>query len=265
MFGQIKHKSVPIAFLAVIALLAVSSHPVFGFLQNSKVAGDAAEATIRLKALGPVIPGREAIFAVELVSAGNVVAASFTLNFDPAAFKYVSSSLGVDRPETVNLAVNDQQTSKGKFGMLVDSRVAYEKGTRQIAKVIFAVSPEARPGDYQFFFNDNPAKQGVAAVDGQMLKTDYQTATIKIAEKKSAIVGRVLDQDLRGVRHSTVVLRLPDGTERSYRTGTFGAFLFEDLAEGTYTIEVRNKRYSFGAQSLEAKGAFSVRDFVEAT
>ncbi len=265
MFLQIQHKSFVVALLAVSMLFGTHFQPAFGFLQNTKTPSEGAEATIRVKALGPVIPGREAIFAVELVSAGNVVAASFTLNFDPAAFKYVSSSLGVDRPETVNLAVNDQQTSKGKFGMLVDSRVAYEKGTRQIAKVIFAVSPEARSGDYQFFFNDNPAKQGVAAVDGQMLKTDYQTATIKIAEKKSAIVGRVLDQDLRGVRHSTVVLRLPDGTERSYRTGTFGAFLFEDLAEGTYTIEVRNKRYSFGAHSLEAKGAFSVRDFVEAT
>jgi Carboxypeptidase regulatory-like domain/Cohesin domain len=264
MFRQIKHKSISVAILAVITFFSTDPKAVFAFLQNSKPAGSGTEATIRVKALSPVVPGRDAIFAIELVSAGKVVATSFTLNFDAAAFKYVSSSLGADRPETVNLSVNDQQTSKGKFGMLVDSRVAYEKGTRQIAKIVFAVSPEARSGDYQFFFNDTPARQGVAAIDGQMLKTDYETATVKIAEKKNAIVGRVFDQDLRGVRHSTVVLKLPDGSERTYRTGSFGAFIFDDLAEGTYTIEVRNKSYTFAAQSVEAKGAFSVRDFVEA-
>lgn len=263
MFRKTKFTRIAALFVVLGSFFCVDSRPAFSFFQAQKPAGSEYEATIRIKPLGPVVPGREAVFAFELVAAGQVVATSFTLNFDPAAFKYVSSSLGTDRPETVNLAVNDQQTAKGKFGLLIDSRFPYSKGTKQIATIVFAVAPDAKPGDYSFFFNDTPAKQGVAAVDGKMLKTDYQAATIKIGERKKAIVGRVLRADGRGSWHATVSLRLADGSERTYRTGSFGAFIFEGLPDGDYTIIAKSRRHPLESQKITAQNAFTEVNFVE--
>jgi len=262
-----RQKKIALSLLVISIFFNVDAYHIRAAFQNNapKASTEKAEATMRARALTPVVPGRDMTLAFELVSDGKVNAVSFTINFDPTVFKYVSSALGADKPEAAHLAVNAEQTAKGKFGLLVDAIKPFEKGTRQVVTAVFRVADDARPGSHSFTFSPTPTQQGTAATDGRMLKTDYQTAVINIGERKSAIVGRVLDMDWRGLRHAKVVLKKPDGTEKVYLTGTFGTFLFEDLAEGSYTIVVNSRNYSFTPQVVEAKGPFTELRFIEAT
>lgn len=255
-----------IAFLLVLVSVFALFEPlgVHAFFQN-KPTSAAAEATVRVRPLGPVLPGRDVVLSFELESSGSVNVVCFTLDFNPAVFTYRSSQLGSDKTATANLAVNAEQTAKGKFGLLVDSLGAFEKGTKQVVTAVFSVAKDARPGPNTFSFSATPTQQGVATVDGRMLKADYVAATVDVGERKGAIVGRILDQDLKGSVHAVVVLKSATGEEKTYRTTSFGTFLFDGIADGTYVIHAKSRNYSFAPINVEHKGVFTALEFVEAT
>ena len=253
--------------LFFVLTLSLTSGQANAYFQNSNrtSAKTKSDARISVKPIGLVSPGRETAMSFELESNGKVNVISFTVNFDPSVFKYVSSSLGSDHPETANLAVNAEQTAKGKFGILVDSAKPFEKGKKQILTAVFKVAPDARPGSYDFSFSAVPTRQGVATTDLEMLKTNYETGSIQVGSPRKAIVGRVLDQEMKGVRHAKIVLKSPDGREKIYVSGSFGYFIFDDLKDGVYTISVSDKNYSFAPRIVEVKETFNIVDFVEAT
>lgn len=260
-----KRKTKAILVLIAATLLSLEPYHAYGFLQNTAANSKPVEATVRVRALTPVIPGRDVILSLELLSSGTVNVVCFTLNFDPAVFTYRSSQLGADKTATANLAVNTEQTASGKFGLLVDSLGPFGKGTSQIATAVFAVAKDAKPGAYNFFFNETPTKLGVASTDGRMLNAEYETGVIRVSEKKGAVVGRVLDQELRGSRQASVVLKSENGAEKAYRTTSFGTFIFDDMPDGNYVIEIKSRNYSFAPINIKHKGVFTAVEFVEAT
>jgi hypothetical protein len=66
----------------------------------------------------------------------------------------------------------------------------------------------------------------------------------------ASIGGRVLSSDGRGIAKVTVTLVDGTGNTQTYLTNGFGYYSFEGLGTGqTYTVSVRNKKYTFNPSS----------------
>lgn len=90
----------------------------------------------------------------------------------------------------------------------------------------------------------------VTASDGTNSNvTNYRLQVLAPTAAGVSVSGRVLTNDGRGLRNAIVTMTEPNGNNRSYRTGAFGYFVFEDVEVGqTYIFQVQSKRFTFAPQ-----------------
>ena len=90
----------------------------------------------------------------------------------------------------------------------------------------------------------------VTASDGTNSNvTNYRLQVLAPTAAGVSVSGRVLINDGRGLRNAIVTMTEPNGNNRSYRTGAFGYFVFEDVEVGqTYIFQVQSKRFTFAPQ-----------------
>lgn len=121
---------------------------------------------------------------IEVTSTDDLGAMIFTLDFDPAVFKYVSSAISPTAPETAVLQVNDQQTAAGKLGALMRSSTAFPKGKRTLMTADFQVLPGTAAGEYKFTFSSIPARQSVSTFKAVLVDAVYVPGTIRVGKSR---------------------------------------------------------------------------------
>ena len=127
------------------------------------------------------VAGGKAVLEIELDSVDDIGVIVFTLNFDPAVFKYASTSLAPGVPKEAVLSLNDKQTASGKLGVLIDSTKAFEKGRKSIVTATFQIAKDAIAGDYQFTFTSNPAILSVATINAELVNAKFPPGIIHVA------------------------------------------------------------------------------------
>lgn len=160
-----------------IANVPVTVEPV-----NTTSAEKTRSVTVKAKDM-TAAPGRELKLEIELTTIEDLGAVSFTLNFDPAVFKYVSSAISPTAPKSAVLSVNDLQTSTGKLGALVDTTTAFPKGKHTIMTVVFQVMPGSAAGEYEFTFGSKPAIQSVSTIKGSLVEAGFLPGKVRVAPR----------------------------------------------------------------------------------
>jgi hypothetical protein len=154
--------------------------PVTGQPANSTSPDKPRAVTIKAKDM-TAVAGREIKLEIEVTTEEDLGAVSFTLDFDPAVFKYVSSAISRTAPKSAVLSVNDNQTSAGKLGALVDSSTAFPKGKRTVMTAVFQVVPGSAAGEYKFAFSSKPAIQSVSTIKGTLADAAFLPGTVRVA------------------------------------------------------------------------------------
>jgi len=120
---------------------------------------------------------------------------------------------------------------------------------------------------YNIRFDSNRPPQTTNATIG-FLKTgapitvQVQGPTPAVATNLS-VSGRVMTSTGQGVANARVTITDSSNNVRTYITGTFGNYSFDNVAGGgTYTIAVAAKRYSFTPQTLQINDNVSDLNFV---
>lgn len=100
--------------------------------------------------------------------------------------------------------------------------------------------------------NTTSSLNRTAGLDTDSNSADFSNAAptpqvaVQATAANASIGGRVLSSDGRGISKVTVTLVDGSGTARNSITNGFGYYTFDDLGTGqTYTLSVRNKRYTF--------------------
>lgn len=150
---------------------------------NSSPPTKTGAVTIRAKDM-KAVAGDKVTLEIELTSTEDLAVMIFTLNFDPAVFKYISSAISPTAPETAVLQVNDEQTSAGKLGALMRSTTPFAKGKSTVMTADFQVLPGAPAGEHKFTFSSKPAIQSVSTIKAVLVEAAYVPGTIRIAKAR---------------------------------------------------------------------------------
>lgn len=249
----------------IIALSAAAGLPLHS---QTPVDGQkkAPTATVKIND-AEASAGRNVAIEIELESASEIGAIIFTLNWDPTAFTYVSSALTAAAPKSANLSLNTQpqHNSAGRLGVLMDTTAAFEKGKKTVMTATFEVLASAAPRDYQFTFGSTPAMMSLSTINAQLVDTKFIPGTVRVASPRRSVSGRVLSELRFGINRAQITLTGAYGKPRTVKTNSFGYFNFDDLPEGTYTVNAKEKRYSFAAQSVQASTTPNEIEFQFAT
>ena len=209
--------------------------------------------------------GQTVNVSFQLDSQGDEASASFTANWNPAVFTYVSSAQGSGVPSGTNFGINATQTAQGRLGVLLDATNTYATGTRQILTVTFTVAADAVAGTYPVTFSGLPTAQSVSNAQGALLATTYEAGNIVIGQTAAGVEvsGRVLTPDGRGLRNAAVTLTDSSGVTRTVTTGSFGSYRFDGISSGeTYILAVSSKRYRFASRVVQVFDTVSDFDLV---
>ena len=89
------------------------------------------------------------------------------------------------------------------------------------------------------------------------------TCTAASTASSSAVSGRVLTPDSRGLRNATVSITDSNGVVRTATTSSFGFYSFDNVATGQqYTVRVQSRLYRFAARTLTINDNVVNLDFV---
>lgn len=146
---------------------------------NTETPGKPKAVAIKAKD-GSTAAGREFKLEIDVTSSEELGAIIFTLDFNPSVFKYLSSAKTTAAPESAVLTVNDQQTSNGKLGVLLDTTTAFEKGKRTVMTVTFQVADGAAAGEYPFTFSSKPAIQSVSTIKADLVEAAYLPGVVRV-------------------------------------------------------------------------------------
>ncbi len=92
--------------------------------------------------------------------------------------------------------------------------------------------------------------------------TNYSLFVLAPTAANVSVSGRVLTPDGRGLQNAVVTITDQNGAIRSYRTGSFGYYHFEDVAAGaTYVFEITSKRFRFAPQIVNLSEDLSELNF----
>ncbi len=127
--------------------------------------------------------GSEVTVDLELESKEDIGAMVFTLDFDPAVFTYVSSTLSPKAPKSAVLTLNDKQTGSGKLGALMDSTVPFSQGKNTVMSVVFKISSDAPARDHQFSFSSKPAIQSVSNIKTGLVETKFIPGNVRVTSR----------------------------------------------------------------------------------
>jgi len=148
---------------------------------NSSSPEKPRDVTVKVKDMKAVAGGTIKL-EIEATSVEDLGAVSFTLDFDPTVFKYVSSAISPNAPKSAVLSTNDNQTSAGKFGVLIDATTALPKG--KLMTAVFKVLPGAAAGEYKFSFSSKPTIQSAAPIKGGLIDSEFLPGTVRIAASR---------------------------------------------------------------------------------
>ncbi|HQZ95292.1 MAG TPA: carboxypeptidase regulatory-like domain-containing protein, partial [Pyrinomonadaceae bacterium] len=254
--------------LGVLNGVPITTKPVCGPTAPAAARGETAEGTggrVIRAVNASAIAGQQVTVSFMLDSLGNEASASYTVNYPASVLTYVSAAIGGGVPTGSNLGLNTSQTAAGRLGVLVDSTNTYAAGARQMITVTFAVPANAAAGTYPVSFSSTPTAQSVSSAQGALLTTTYQSGNVVIGTTAAgvAVSGRVLNASGQGVRGATVTMTDPNGNRRTFVTGSFGIYRFEDVTGGqSYVIAVRSSRYRFNSRVVNVTDSLSDVDFV---
>jgi hypothetical protein len=209
--------------------------------------------------------GQTVTVTFQLDSQGDEASTSYTVNWNPAVFTYVSSAAGAGVPTGTNLGVNTSQTANGRLGVLLDSTNTYAAGTRQMLTLTFTVAANAPVGTYPVTFSSTPTAQSVSSAQGALLATTYENGTILIGATSAGVTigGRVTTASGQGLRNATVTMTDEAGHRRMTTTGSFGIYTFGDVEAGrTYIMSVTSRRYRFAARPLNVTDTLTDVNFI---
>ncbi|HQZ97562.1 MAG TPA: carboxypeptidase regulatory-like domain-containing protein, partial [Pyrinomonadaceae bacterium] len=202
---------------------------------------------------------------LQLDAIGDEASTSFSLNWNPAIFTYVSSNMGGGTPAGTNLGLNTNQTGQGRLGVLLDATNTYGAGPRQLLTITFSVAANASPGVYPITFSDTPTAKSVSSAQGALLPTTFEAGNIVVHPTAAgvSVSGRVINANGQGVRGATVVITDPSGNRRAVTTGSFGFYSFDSIEAGrAYIVSVRSSRYRFSARTVTVRDTLTDIDFV---
>ncbi|MEQ1605547.1 MAG: cohesin domain-containing protein, partial [Pyrinomonadaceae bacterium] len=210
-------------------------------------------------------PGQTITVSFQLDSQGDEASTSFTANWNPAVFTYVSAAAGAGVPTGTNLGLNTTQTAQGRLGVLLDSTNTYAAGTRQILNVTFTVAANAPVGTFPVTFSSAPTAQSVSSAQGALLATTYENGNIVIGQAAAGVTvsGRVTTAGGQGLRNAVVTMTDAEGHRRTTSTGSFGIYTFEQVEAGrSYIVSVTSKRFRFAARAVNVTDSFDDVNFV---
>ena len=92
--------------------------------------------------------------------------------------------------------------------------------------------------------------------------TNYSLFVLAPTAANVSVSGRVFTPDGRGLQNAVVTITDQNGASRSYRTGSFGYYHFENVAAGaTYVFEITSKRFRFAPQIVNLSEDLSELNF----
>lgn len=214
-------------------------------------------------------PGSVATVSIELESAGDEVAGSFTINFDPAKLSPATPfvQLGTGVPAGTALTVNPNQTASGRVGMLVDSTNSFTTSppNRQIVTIRFNVAAGAPGGATPITFGSTPTPRSFSDALGNPLTMTYVDGSVNIqaAAPPVSVSGRVTNPSGQGVRNALV--SIVDASNNRYiaSTSQFGFYTITGVPSGVnYTIGVSSRRWRFNSINMVISTDLTNMDFV---
>ncbi len=108
---------------------------------------------------------------------------------------------------------------------------------------------------WRFGADNNSAPVGGGwNVDSIQFSGSFACSPVPLA---SSVAGRVTAFDELGLRNAGVIMTDVNGRVFATRTGSRGAFSFTNVAQGSYVISVRSKRFSYGPVNVAVKGNVS--------
>ena len=126
------------------------------------------------------VQGVAITLTVSMQSLGNENAVSFSLAFDPTAFKYSSISLGSAATGAL-LDVNTNQLATGKVGLALSLPIgnSFAAGLCEIAKINLVPAAIAS-GNYSATIEDQPVPRGISDPSANELSAGYLLGTITV-------------------------------------------------------------------------------------
>ena len=211
--------------------------------------------------------GQQMTLSIELDSQGDEGGASYSLNFNPTVFGYVSSSVGIGGLSAgCSLGSVAGQTAMGRLGVLLDCTNVFATGTRQLMTVRFNVAANAPAGTYPITFGNVPTSAFVVNPNtGDLLPTTFESGNIAVTNGNPVVFtvsGRVTTPTGLSLRNASAVLIDALGTRRTATTSSFGLYSFDNVPQGQYIITVASKRYRFAARNLSLATSLTDVDFV---
>lgn len=258
----------PVLFVASVIFASICLYGLTGTTSASKSTGYLAPHTVSVVST-TATAGTVATIAVELESAGDEVAGSFTINFDPAKLSPASPfvQLGTGVPAGTALTVNPNQTASGRVGMLVDSTNSFTASppNRQIVTIRFNVAAGAPAGATPITFGSTPTPRSFSDALGNPLTMTYVDGSVNIqaAAPPVTVSGRVTNQSGQGVRNAVVSIVDGASNRRVASTSQFGYYTITGVPSGqNYTISVSARRYTFTPVNMTISTDLTNLDFV---
>ena len=216
--------------------------------------------TLRLGSAN-ALAGSTVSIPIELEVQGDEVAASFTLNFDPAKLANPVLTLGARASADTTLTVNT--AASGRVMVLVDAGSSLSK---QLVNVTFDVASSAPSGDTRINFASDPTPSSISDAAGQRLAAGYEDGTVTITNPNAVgveVSGRVLTPDGRGLRNARVTMTDQNGIARTVTTSSFGYYRLDNVEPGrTYIVSVASRNYRFAPRVLQVFDSIADVDFV---
>lgn len=235
-----------------------------------------ALAVHTVTAVGATVqPGQQVFVSIELESAGDEVAGSFTVTFDQTKLSIsgISSpgtnpdvTLGTGTPAGSALTVNANQVLSGRIGFLVDSTNSFAASppNRQIVRLRFTAASNAAAGPTTISFGNVPTPKSFSDGLGNPIPTTFVdgTVTIQAAAPPVSVSGQVTSPAGTGLRNAIVTM--VEGNNRyTATTSTFGYYSFSNIPSGfSYTIGVTSRKYTFTPVTMTISNDVTNLNFV---
>ena len=134
-------------------------------------------------AVGDPVVVEEGVLAVPVTieGYGEVVAASFTFEFDAGAFKGATIELGGDAPEGSVLTVNSSDIANGRIAVLLDSAIPIAAGGQKTVVIVNLIRATDQPAnDTQIRITDGIAKIALSDSNGNDLGVYTTSKTVRL-------------------------------------------------------------------------------------
>lgn len=139
------------------------------------------------------VSGQPVAVTVDLESLGNESGLSFSINYNPAAFSFVSAAAGTGVPGGTVLSMNATQIAQGRLGVLLDSAGSYTAGTRRILTLTLMPAPSLPFGTYPVTFSSSPTVQSISSLSGVILTATYLPGNIVGPNQPADYEGDLVD------------------------------------------------------------------------